>query len=467
MLFQTGVIEGFYGRPWTATQRHRLFGWMRQGGLTTYVYAPKDDVKHRTRWRLRYTSKEADDLRKLIADARRHGIDWVYALGPGLDIEHGAPKDAADLRRRAEQLLALGVRHFALLFDDIAPQLSPADRARFPSVAAAQAWFANQFLHWLREQAREVSLWFCPTPYCARMCEPSVSESVYLRDLGELLAPEVDVFWTGPEIVSESISIPSMRELSSLLRRPPLIWDNLYANDYDLRRIYFGPYSGRPAALKEATRGILINPNCEFDLNFVPIHTLAAYARNNSVWNLRTIHEAWRQAIRDWIPEFHALEPTLISEADVTLLADCFYLPYSLGPTSQSWLLDFGRLLGEPKLLGGPIERRFRATGRAIQQLFDRLTALTNRDLLYSLYRHVWELKEEVSLMLRYLDWLKSNPLPGAAYFSGEHRAGTYRGGLVAELQRLLPMDADGGFNHLVAQPWNEVVQPRMDTNGH
>ena len=50
--FFAGIVEGFYGRPWTPAQRHRLFGWMRAWGLSTYFYTPKDDLKHRTRWRL-------------------------------------------------------------------------------------------------------------------------------------------------------------------------------------------------------------------------------------------------------------------------------------------------------------------------------------------------------------------------------------------------------------------------------
>jgi len=462
--FFAGVIEGFYGRPWTTAQRHRLFGWMRDRGLTTYFYAPKDDVKHRVRWRLRYTAREAAELGGLVRVSRRHGLHFIYGIGPGLDLEHVSSRDAATLQRRAEQLLELGVRQFALLFDDIAPRMSAADASQFRSVAAAQAWFANQFFDWLRDRQPDARLFFCPTPYCGRMCEPSVKDSAYLRDLGELLAPEIEVFWTGPEIVSETISVAPIRELARLLRRPPVIWDNLHANDYDLRRIYLGPYAGRPAALKDVTRGVLSNPNCEFELNFVPLHTLAQFAgapvsdpaRRDPSDDARRIGDrrsayspavAWQRALADWLPHFTSLAPTVITHADVELLGDCFHLPYAQGPRSRRWLADFQTLLATPPARWGATERRFRATARAIQQLFDRLTALTNRDLLHALYRHLWELKEEVILLNRYLDWVKTNPPAGEQCFSAEHRPGTYRGGLVAELQRRLPMTAEGGFD--------------------
>ena len=45
--FLSGVIEGFYGRPWSPEQRRELFGWLQRAGLKAYLYAPKDDLKHR------------------------------------------------------------------------------------------------------------------------------------------------------------------------------------------------------------------------------------------------------------------------------------------------------------------------------------------------------------------------------------------------------------------------------------
>ena len=56
-----------------------------------------------------------------------------------------------------------------------------------------------------------------------------------------------------------------------------MIWDNYHANDYDRRRIYLGPYSGRHSDLVGITKGVLTNPNCQYESNFVAIHTLAAW----------------------------------------------------------------------------------------------------------------------------------------------------------------------------------------------
>lgn len=63
--FICGVIEGFYGRPWTTEQRKDLFRKLKSMGMgssPSYMYAPKDDYKHRAFWRELYTVEEADHL---------------------------------------------------------------------------------------------------------------------------------------------------------------------------------------------------------------------------------------------------------------------------------------------------------------------------------------------------------------------------------------------------------------------
>lgn len=56
--FLSGVIEGFYGKPWTGEQRMKLFARLNKLGMNMYLYAPKDDIKHRSAWRELYTVEE-------------------------------------------------------------------------------------------------------------------------------------------------------------------------------------------------------------------------------------------------------------------------------------------------------------------------------------------------------------------------------------------------------------------------
>ncbi len=61
LYFHIFFCLGFYGRPWTSDQRKRLFKWMKTMGMNTYLYAPKDDAKHRMYWRDLYSVEEAGE----------------------------------------------------------------------------------------------------------------------------------------------------------------------------------------------------------------------------------------------------------------------------------------------------------------------------------------------------------------------------------------------------------------------
>ena len=69
---ERGVIEGFYGNPWSHTDRLRQFEFYGQNKLNTYVYGPKDDPYHRARWRVPYPEKEASQLKELIVAAHKN-----------------------------------------------------------------------------------------------------------------------------------------------------------------------------------------------------------------------------------------------------------------------------------------------------------------------------------------------------------------------------------------------------------
>lgn len=106
--------------------------------MNSYVYAPKDDYKHRAYWRDLYTVEEAEHLTGLITASRDNNITFYYALSPGLDITYSNPKDVATLKRKLEQVSQFGCSAFALLFDDIEPEMSEADKEVFQSFAHAQ-----------------------------------------------------------------------------------------------------------------------------------------------------------------------------------------------------------------------------------------------------------------------------------------------------------------------------------------
>ncbi|KAM4537405.1 protein O-GlcNAcase [Odontesthes bonariensis] len=274
--FLCGVVEGFYGRPWSMDQRKVLFQWMQCWGLNTYLYGPKDDLKHRLLWREVYSPEEEGQLRTLIVEAQSRGLQFVYALSPGQDIVFSSSCDLTLLKRKLRQVSDLGCQAFAILFDDIDHSMCQADSEAFTSFAHAQVTVTNEIYRFLGEPP--VFL-FCPTEYCGSLCSPSVSKSPYLQTVGEDLLPNITVVWTGSKVISRKLSVDCLAEVESVLQRPPLIWDNLHANDYDSRRLFLGPFKGREPQLRRHLRGLLLNPNCEFEANYIPLHTLGSWYR--------------------------------------------------------------------------------------------------------------------------------------------------------------------------------------------
>ncbi|KHJ82670.1 hyaluronoglucosaminidase, partial [Oesophagostomum dentatum] len=165
----------------------------------------------------------------------------------------------------------LGCESFALLFDDIECEMTETDRQCFSSFAAAQVAVTNEVYEYLGRP----QFFFCPTEYCESRAVPCLELSEYLLSLGRDLVKDVNILWTGPRVISRHITVEHARTLAKVIGRKAVIWENLHANDYDQKRVFMGNFSGRPVALKKELAGLLMNPCCKYELNFVPLHTYA------------------------------------------------------------------------------------------------------------------------------------------------------------------------------------------------
>ncbi|KAM9769956.1 LOW QUALITY PROTEIN: protein O-GlcNAcase [Menidia menidia] len=386
------------------------------------------------------------------------------------------------------QVKGLGCSSFSLLFDDIEPEMCPADKKAFSSFAHAQVAVTNQVFQHLGEPE---TFLFCPTDYCAAFCSPSVSQSPYLQTVGGGLLPGIDVLWTGPKVVSHKISVESIEEVSSVLRRPPLIWDNIHANDYDPQRLFLGPYKDRPTALIPKLRGVLTNPNCEFYPNFVAIHTLATWCKAPANGGSRdeemgedgeqgySPQGALTLALTDWLQELlnpdqpgagprcpeeepmqteggggspppgpgenplYTAEPLVLE--DLRLLADLFHLPYEHGPAATAmlreldWLRTSGPPAGEQEAEWRSRAQQFDGMCEGVVQMFNRLSNIPNRRVLYDLYDYICDIKSGVGLARAHVKALGGQSRLSAQIMEDDPEPWGFRGGLSGEFQRMLP----------------------------
>ena len=228
-----------------------------------------------------------------------------------------------------------------------------------------------------------------------------------------------------------------------------------------------GPYSGRDSLRLcsfsspqwGCVSGILCNPNNQFEINFVPLSTLSLFCQDPLSYNAsRAAHHATLQWFNTGAFDNDKPSPfSELSSDDILFLCELFYLPFEHGKRAHSFISQFSYLLAQPfsphiRLL--PEYALFLATSARIQRLFNQFTALSNRELLYSLYRFVWEIKEEVDLTASLIvHKFSGNPL--STFRSPFHRPCTYRGGFVADLQKLiLPLpDSSFSLSPLLSQP--------------
>ena len=138
------MVEGFYGRPWTLRERLALIDWLHGAGLNAYLYAPKDDLKHRVLWREPYTRSEAAGLRAVADACRERGVQFIYAIAPGLDLAAAKPKETATLIAKLDQVRRLGASHCAILWDDLPSGLSQEDRRLYVGAYAVRSQIASR-----------------------------------------------------------------------------------------------------------------------------------------------------------------------------------------------------------------------------------------------------------------------------------------------------------------------------------
>ena len=105
-----GVIEGFYGPPWSHAERLDLIGFCGRHGLDTWVHAPKDEPFHRKRWRDPYPGDELARMAELVEAGRRAGVEVVWAVAPGLSVRYSDPAELETLAAKCDQVRRAGVR---------------------------------------------------------------------------------------------------------------------------------------------------------------------------------------------------------------------------------------------------------------------------------------------------------------------------------------------------------------------
>lgn len=347
-----GLVEGFYGRHYNPEQRRSLLAQLSLLERPVYLYAPKNDPWHRSGWREPYPEDAWRALVDLMEAGRRTGVEVIFGVSP---VGAASGEAKASLGAKLSRAVDSGASGVAVLFDD--------------QVETADAALAERHLAVALEAAEglDVPVTVCPAVYCTELVR-TMDGGDYLRRMAEGLPGGWELLWTGSEVVSPGLGDADLAVPG--LAGSPLIWDNLLADDYCLRRIYLAPLSGRvPAGC-----GYLLNPSSAFPVALHGAWELVRACGADPPWpsELGRQREGWRV-----LSQFH-------------------HTPWELPPEGRRRVEDLQQRL----LAGGGVPDWLEPALEALGRLTEELPELSGG---FDLLPHALDLRRMLSIAFRSL----------------------------------------------------------------
>ncbi len=289
-LEQRGVVEGFYGTPWSHEVRLSLIDFYGRHKMNTYIYGPKDDPYHSSpNWRLPYPAEQAKNISELISACNRNYVNFVWAIHPGKDIKWNK-EDYDNLVNKFQLMYDLGVRHFAIFFDDIEGEGTNPHK---------QVKLLNDLTDdFVKNHPGVAPLMVCPTDYSRIWLNPTENgaNAIY----GRTLYPEIDIMYTG-DVVCSDLTKDTMDFFNSLIKRPGYYWWNWPVTDYARNYILQGPAYGLDTTLtSDDVAAIVSNPMEHGEASKLALYGVADYA-----WNIPAFNsiDNWERGLRELMPE--------------------------------------------------------------------------------------------------------------------------------------------------------------------
>lgn len=351
-----GVVEGFYGTPWSHEVRMSLIDFYGRFKLNTYIYGPKDDPYHSCpNWRKPYPEQEAMQIRELVDACRRNRVDFVWAIHPGQDIRWNE-EDYRNLVGKFERMYELGVRSFAIFFDDISGEGTDPVR---------QVALLNRLTEeFVRAKGDVAPLVVCPTDYSRLWANPTPQGSLSIY--GRKLDPSVRVFWTG-DVVCSDLTPETLEWVDSRICRPAYFWWNYPVTDYARHIMLQGPVYGLDTTLTaQQVCGIASNPMEHGEASKLALYGVADYAWNVEAYNAL---DNWERGLGELIPEareayrtfaIHSADTESGYRRDESWETRTFRLDEWTAPAAAALRAEFERVEQAPAILEA------RCTNRAL-----------------------------------------------------------------------------------------------------
>jgi len=285
-----GYVEGFYGFPWTFEERASLFEDTSKYKMTTYIYAPKDDIYHRDEWRKLYPTQEAKHISDLVKIAHENNMDFCWTIHPGADYNFtNGSGDYETLIAKFEQVYSLGVRQFGIFYDDL--DLSIADGEK-------HAKLINDVYKYLNEKYGDVKPFITVTSRYNNSWGGDWAK--YFTPFMKTIHPDTVVLGTGQHTMSaitkDYFETPKKK---TGVDRDLGVWWNYPVTDYCYGKLLMGSLDILDNDV-DNINSFFLNPMSEADASKVTVFSGADYAWNTSAFDSVS---SWKRSIKELVPE--------------------------------------------------------------------------------------------------------------------------------------------------------------------
>ena len=315
-----GIVEGYYGVPYSAEVTKDLFRFMARYKMNAYMYGAKSDQYHSRYWdkpyptaitpeqrRIGYLSQ--DMMRDITAVAHACKVNFIWAIHPGQAFaDPGNPGVIDQVMAKFESMYSLGVRQFGVFVDDVGVPSDPAVmRLCADNLATLQRRVDARWNTPGASPADTVKpLCYVPQLYAYGWVSLDRGQQFY-----ESLRPtpgKAGVFITGRNVWS----VPNNGDLSlvqSWLGREVSWWWNYLCNDNDVTKLFVADMytnfrdethiisTDRLPATLSGTNTILVNPMQQGELSKIGLFSVADYTWNTTAFNNERSWEASLAAV--------------------------------------------------------------------------------------------------------------------------------------------------------------------------
>ena len=283
---QRGLVEGYYGNPYSEADRMGLLKMFGEMKMNVYIYGPKDDAYHKSKWREEYPTELGKKITEYVNVAKANKIEFMWAIHPGEDIQWN-DTDKANIVNKLKAMCALGVRSFAVFWDDLwGDDGTHGDE---------QAELMNYIAAELRKAYHDVKpLTICPTQY-----NRGWANSIYLPALGDMMDSDINIMWTGNSVV-DMINYSDMTWINNQIKRKAYIWLNYPVSDYCINHLLMGPTYGNDLNIADMLSGFVANPMEYAEASKVSLFSIADYTWNMPAYDSNA---SWEAAMKYLMPE--------------------------------------------------------------------------------------------------------------------------------------------------------------------